>query len=218
MAAAPPLDARERAALCDLFEQLGPDAPTLCEGWATADLAAHLVVRERDPRSSPGIMFGGRYEAYTNKLMERAKAHGYEWLVERVRNGPPFGPFLVPGLRELINLGEYFIHHEDVRRANSMGPRPEAETAEVEAALWRMAKRGARLQLRRVPAGIGVELVTPSGERVVAKRGNADRTVVLHGRPGEITLYLSGRRGAADVELIGPEDAVAAFAQAKLGF
>ena len=32
-----------------------PDAPTLCEGWKTRDLAAHLVVRERRPDATLGI-------------------------------------------------------------------------------------------------------------------------------------------------------------------
>ena len=54
-----PLDAVERDELCDLFVARGPDAPTLCEGWTTADLAAHLVVRERNPLAGPGIVFGG---------------------------------------------------------------------------------------------------------------------------------------------------------------
>jgi uncharacterized protein (TIGR03083 family) len=36
---------KERQALCDTLTELGPDAPTLCEGWTTADLAAHLMVR-----------------------------------------------------------------------------------------------------------------------------------------------------------------------------
>src|SRR5690349_5274014 len=84
---------RERAALCDTLERLGPDAPTLCAGWTTADLAAHLVVRERDPRSGPGIVagdaFGGRFGRYTEKLMGREKAKGYPALLARLRSGPP---------------------------------------------------------------------------------------------------------------------------------
>jgi uncharacterized protein (TIGR03083 family) len=35
----------ERNELCDLMLETGPDAPTLCEGWTTRDLAAHLVIR-----------------------------------------------------------------------------------------------------------------------------------------------------------------------------
>ena len=48
---------QERQTLCDLLVELGPEAPTLCAGWATADLAAHLVVRERRPDSGPGLVW-----------------------------------------------------------------------------------------------------------------------------------------------------------------
>ena len=48
----------ERAALCDLLDQLGPDAPTLCTGWTTRDLATHLYVRDRNPRAWAGISVG----------------------------------------------------------------------------------------------------------------------------------------------------------------
>ncbi len=41
-----PLDEREREELCDLFLELGPEAATLCEGWTSTDLAAHLVLQE----------------------------------------------------------------------------------------------------------------------------------------------------------------------------
>ena len=36
-----PLAQRERTALADLLEELGPDAPTLCAGWSAIDLATH---------------------------------------------------------------------------------------------------------------------------------------------------------------------------------
>ena len=45
----------ERAEMCDLFASVGPDAPTLCEGWNTSDLLAHLLVRERRPDAAAGI-------------------------------------------------------------------------------------------------------------------------------------------------------------------
>ncbi|MBA2322678.1 MAG: maleylpyruvate isomerase N-terminal domain-containing protein [Pseudonocardiales bacterium] len=48
----------ERAALCDRFERTGPDAPTVLPGWRAADLLAHLLVRERQPLASPGILIG----------------------------------------------------------------------------------------------------------------------------------------------------------------
>ncbi|HEY5077996.1 MAG TPA: TIGR03085 family protein, partial [Acidimicrobiia bacterium] len=46
--AEPPFDAQERRELCNLFAELGPFVPTLLEGWTANDLAAHLVLRERD--------------------------------------------------------------------------------------------------------------------------------------------------------------------------
>ena len=207
-----PLDAQERAKLSELFVDLGPDAPTLCEGWTTADLAAHLVIRERDPRSGPGIVLGGRFEQYTDKLQQRQKGRGYERTVEKVRNGPPLVPWGIPGVRTILNLQEYFIHHEDVRRANGMPPR--TDVPELQDALWSMLQRGARLMVRKVE-GAGVELARPGGESFVAKKGEPLARIV--GEPGELVLFLSGRRAAAEVSLEGDPTAVAALERARLG-
>ena len=46
---------QERIALADLLDQLGPEARTLCEGWTTRDLAAHVVTRDRRPDTMPGL-------------------------------------------------------------------------------------------------------------------------------------------------------------------
>ena len=39
----------EREALAAAFRTAGPDAATLCTGWATRHLLAHLVQRENQP-------------------------------------------------------------------------------------------------------------------------------------------------------------------------
>jgi len=52
----PLFDAAERAQLCDLFDELGPQAPTLLAPWTTHDLAAHLVLRERDYLVGRGLV------------------------------------------------------------------------------------------------------------------------------------------------------------------
>ena len=46
----------ERAALAAALRAAGPGAPTLCEGWTTRDLAAHLWLREHDPRVVLGLV------------------------------------------------------------------------------------------------------------------------------------------------------------------
>jgi uncharacterized protein (TIGR03085 family) len=212
MASTPPQRA-ERAALCDLLDKVGPAAPTLCTGWATVDLAAHLVIRERNPLAGPGLVMGGPFAALTARIMTRTKStHSYGELVERVRRGPP--PWTAP-FDALINLIEYFVHHEDVRRGGAdTTPRPPAELAEVEAALWRNLGRGARFMTR--PArGIGLDLETTDGQVIEARPGSPRAT--LRGTPGEIVLFLSGRRSAARVELGGAPEAVAVLRQASFG-
>jgi uncharacterized protein (TIGR03085 family) len=206
-----PLDARERRELCDLFEELGPTAPTLCEGWATLDLAAHLVVRERDLLAAPGIVVGGPFRGLLDRGTDRALARGYDTLGEQVRNGPPLGPFVVPGLRTVMNLNEYVVHHEDVRRPNGMGPR--TDRPELQDAVWGLLRRGARLMLRKVH-GARVTLRRPEGASASVGRGPE---VVLTGPPVELLLYLQGRRTAAEVTLTGDPSAKAALEAGDLG-
>ncbi len=205
------LDQRERAELCDLMTQLGPDAPTLCEGWTTADLAAHLVVREHDPRSGPGIVIP-RFAAYTERLQNGVKAKGFERNVAKMRGGPPPIPWKIPGLRDLLNLNEWFVHHEDVRRANGMPPR--IDRPDLDEALWSLVKNMVKLTSRRL-GEFGLVLVRSNGTRHVA-RERAQFTE-LTGTPQDIALYLVGRRGAATVTITGDPAAIAALETAKLG-
>lgn len=200
---------RERAALCDTFERLGPDAPTLCEGWTTADLAAHLIVRERDPRSGPGILFGGVFGRYTEKLMARQKAKGYAPLLARLRSGPP--AYMVATMAG-VNVNENWIHHEDARRANGEEPRP--ADPDIDAVLTKVMARMGRLQTRALRP-YGVALAFPDGAQLTLR--DASPGVVLRGPVGECVLYLSGRRTAARVELEGDADAVARLRSARLG-
>ena len=206
-----PLDATERAELCDLFVATGPDAPTLCEGWSTLDLAAHLVVRETDPRAGLVILGGDRFAGLERKLMDGARAKGYTTLVERLRSGPPAVPWRLPGLRPLLNTNEWFVHHEDVRRANGREPR---DRPDLDAALWPMVRRMAPMILRRVK-GAGVALSAPGYGEVPAKGTGPSARV--EGGPQELMLFLNGRRSAARVDVTGPDDATAAVDAAKLG-
>jgi uncharacterized protein (TIGR03085 family) len=211
-----PLDARERAQICARFDELGPDAPTLCEGWTTFDLAAHLAARERNPLAGPGIVAGDKVAALgrlTERAMAREKQRGWTSVVERVRTGPPIGPFAVPGLREQINFIEYLVHHEDVRRANGMGPRQDVD--DLQEAAWKRLRQLSRF-LPGFPRGIGLELARRGGGEVhVARRGSS--TGRLTGEPIELVLFLYGRGDHAEVELTGDPEAVDAVRNARLG-
>ena len=196
----------ERAAICVEFGTTGPDLPTLCEGWTTAHLAAHLVVRERDPRSGPGIVLGGRFEALLNRLMAKMMDRGYPAVVERVRNGPPLGPFAVPGLRKLLNLNEYVVHHEDARRANGLGPR--ADRTDLQDTIWSLLRRGARLMLRKVK-GASVRLCRPDGQVITIDGSDVlvDGVVVASGTRQSMQLLEdrieTARQSPADERRVG---------------
>lgn len=210
-----PLDAQERLALCDLFEELGADAPTLLEGWTARDLAAHLVQRERDPIAGPCLVLPGPFQRFAErrraKLAERKE---FEWLVSRIRSGPPPGLFRIGWVRSLASVNEFFVHHEDLRRANGFGPR-DSLTPALEAALWRNVRRGSRFLSRRL-RGAGLEIGRAgSDERITVRR--AEPAARLSGPPGELLLYIFGRQAAARVEVNGPAEAVAALGHTHFG-
>ncbi|MDQ4006814.1 MAG: TIGR03085 family metal-binding protein [Actinomycetota bacterium] len=211
----PALSRRERAALCDLMDTVGPDAPTLCAGWTTYDLAAHLVLREGAPLAVAGIAFPP-LERLTDRGMEGLKRKvAYPELVDRVRRGPPLlSPFRPARVERTTNAVEYFVHHEDVRRVGA-GWRPRELDARDQDSLWRRVGVLGRLLARR--AAVGVELVRSDAAAVQRIKGG-EPTLVVRGLPGELVLFAYGRGAVADVELAGDEQARAAFEHSQLGF
>jgi uncharacterized protein (TIGR03085 family) len=202
---------QERVALCELLSETGPEAPTLCAGWSTRDLAAHLVLRERRPDAAAGVM-GGPVAGHTRRVQEHLKKrYDYSELIEAFRSGPPrLSPFAIPGLDEKANTVEYFVHHEDVRRAT-----PDWEPRELSPglsqALWGRL-RAARFFLRKAP--VGVELAREDGGDNQAFRvtvRNATPVVTVIGTPAELTMWAMGRTTAARVRLDGTEPAVEAL-------
>ncbi|MGW6278120.1 TIGR03085 family metal-binding protein [Kribbella sp. NPDC055071] len=205
----------ERLALCDLFDQLGPDQPTLCEGWDTYDLAVHLYVREADPLAGPGIMISALADT-TERRMKRAKErYSFTEVVDKVRNGPPgFTIYSLPKLGHQLNTSEYFIHHEDVRRAQptyDVRTLPDGQSE----ALWKGLKLAAKTMLRKAPTG--VVLTLPDGTSTTAKRTTERGSVTVTGQAGELVLFCSGRQQVADVQLDGSPDAIERLTGASFG-
>jgi uncharacterized protein (TIGR03085 family) len=203
----------ERRALCTLLAEVGPDKPTLCTGWRTSDLAAHLVLRERRPDAGAGVM-GGPLAGHTRRVQARlTQRTPYPELVQAIRNGPPrLSVFALPGADEKLNLVEYFVHHEDVLRAQ-----PDSKTREISPdladVLWSRLSM-AKLMLRKAP--VGVELVradeSASGNGRVRITVKARTPVVtVTGTPADLTMWTMGRTSAADVRLDGNDSDVAAL-------
>ena len=207
-------DAHERQRLCDAFVELGPGVPTLIEGWTAYDLAAHIVLRERDLVAGPCLVLPGPFERFAEgRRVRLAERRDFGWLVAQVRSGPPPGFFRIGWVRSFPNLNEFFVHHEDVRRANGMDPR--ALAADLDVALWRNVCRGSRYLGRRLRnARLEIEWAGTAPGCTVRP---AEPTARLSGPPGELLLYLFGRRRAARVEVTGSADAVAAVRHTHFG-
>jgi uncharacterized protein (TIGR03085 family) len=204
--------ATERAELCDLFRAVGPDAPTLCEGWTTRDLAAHLVVREHRPDAAAGIVFE-LLAAHGEKVRRTVAEQPWPELVTLVRNGPPvWNPSRLEAVDEFVNSLEFFVHHEDVLRAQPGWTARPLEPG-VEDALAAAIGRGGRLLTRK--AGVGITL-EPDGRQPIRLRGGTPM-VTIRGPLADCVLYVHGRKSVAQVELDGPPDAIVTVESASFG-
>ena len=210
----------ERAELCDLFDQVGPDAPTLCEGWDAHDLAVHLWIRETDPVGATGLVAKPLSGLLDRRMAEVRQRWTFPELVERVRRGPArLSVFAIPGVDEGANTTEYFIHHEDVRRAGHAPQTSRNLPPEVEEWMWRRLKLLARAWFRRVPVGVVLERLgsgEAAGEPDTIRAAGGSSIVTLVGTPGELMVYAHGRTGVAEVKLVGEPDALAALQSTDL--
>jgi uncharacterized protein (TIGR03085 family) len=202
----------ERAALCDLALQLGEDQPTLAGEWTVKDLVVHLLLREGSP-AAVGITVPA-LAGVADAASRRIARQDFPVLVERLRTGPPrLSVFSLPAMDTLLNTLEYFVHHEDVRRAQpSWGPRVLGD--EAERTLWSMIRTAGKGLTRKAPVGVRIEDATTGATRVLRKGGPE---VTVSGPPSEVALYVFGRTSHARVELRGDEAAVARLSATSLG-
>lgn len=201
---------RERTELLALARRVGPDAPTLCEGWTTHDLLAHLWVREHVPAAVPGLVVPALHGITERRERSVRDQLGFEELLERLA----VPPRSVTVAEDAGHLHEWFVHHEDVRRANGMGPRP--SDVELERELWRRLRFAGRLLFRRARP-VDLVLHGPGGASLhvvpLARGGRVD----VRGPVSELFLLAFGRGGAAQVTLDGDPSDVAHVRSARLG-
>jgi uncharacterized protein (TIGR03085 family) len=206
-------DAVERKELTDLLVELGPQAATLLPPWTTRDLAAHLVLREIDSLAAPGLVVPGPWGRLAERRRRALALKDFSWLCAVLRSGPRPGFFRIGWVRRFPSLNEFFVHHEDVRRANSRGPRAHGQA--MDEALWRNVTRSAWFLARRLH-GLELELQWQGTDRSVRARRGAPIARIT-GPPGELLLYLFGRQQAAQVEISGPDAAIATLRRTPFG-
>ena len=189
---------RERRLLADLLLRLGPDQPTLCVGWTTRDLAAHLVMRDRRPDAAVGGLLPPLH-GYAERVRLRIAGRPYAEIVHDVRTAPWWSPVSNPLLDEVTNTIEFFVHHEDARRGRP-GWQPRDLDRDFASALWRAVRITGRLTLRR--AGVPVKVVSEGyGSFTVGD----DPVATVSGPPGELALFLTGRKENAQVSVDGDD-------------
>lgn len=206
----------ERFDFADTLAHTKPDARTLCDPWTAAQLAAHVILRERSLLQAVNLLPVDAARRWSNdRIIGYAESVPYDELVRRVHDGPPrWSPLAVPAVAERLNLLEYVVHHEDVRRA---GPEPLPRRdipPDRRAAIWSQLRSAARLTLRQAP--IGVVLVDPDGDRLVARTPVDGQSVVVIGDPVELTLVAFGRQRVATVDYSGDERSVAKLVNAAI--
>ncbi|MCL4449526.1 MAG: TIGR03085 family metal-binding protein [Actinobacteria bacterium] len=225
----------EREMLCQTLQEVGPNGPTLCQGWNASDLAAHLLVREHNPLTLPGMAFdkafGGILAGYTSAAMRRAQLSGFDDMISRLRLGPPL-LYRMKGPSALINLAENWIHHEDLLRADDTGTCAacdhKEQHRELDDTLWKVIGFYGYIASLRLK-GVSLRLLGADGQskhigksRVIShggdKAGNGESNVVtLEGAPGDIVLYLTGRQKAASISVDASPHAMEILNSAKLG-
>lgn len=208
----PSLARRERRELCNLALTLGEDAPTLCGDWDAKDLVVHLLVRESSPLGAAGIAVPA-LARLTDREMERVGRRDFAVLVERLRR-PGLTPYALPPVERLFNTLEYFVHHEDLRRAQP-GWEPRTLTGEDETRIWRAITVAGKGLVR--PAGVPVTICRSDTGDTSSLRGGAD-PVVVTGLPSELAFGLFGRDQVRGLEFAGPADRIARLRRADLGF
>lgn len=217
MAAMTGLAQLERQSLSSTLTRLGPDAPTLCEGWRSRDLAAHIVLRERRPDAILGA-FLSPLAQHSQRVQDAYADGSWAGLIDLVRQGPPgWSPSRVPAVDDAVNLMEFYVHHEDLlRAAPAWTPDQTREIGgDVQDALWSRLRQTGQLMFRKSP--VGIVLVTPIHGRRAVKGPTKLGTVVLRGEPSEFVLYGFGRGDVAQVQIDGEPAAVEALAGATFG-
>ncbi|WP_189113433.1 TIGR03085 family metal-binding protein [Pilimelia terevasa] len=201
----------ERRALADALEAAGPDAPTLCEGWATRDLAAHVVLRERRPDVAVGLVVPA-LRGHVDRVLRARAATPYPQLLADLRQPPWWSPISNPLLDGALNATEFFVHHEDVRRGRA-GWAPRELSPAYASAIWGQVRAMARWSLRRWRGAVLLDAPGYGQYRA----GLGGEPVRVTGAPAELLLFLTGRQRDTRTQVTGTPVLADRLRGARLG-
>ena len=184
---------RERSAICQTLRKLGPDQPTLCQGWSTKDLLVHLIVRENRPDAAVGL-FIPFLSSYTDSVSKKYSEKSFEDLIMIFENGPKSpSPFSLPKVDELANTFEFLVHHEDILRAQD-NYQPRKLSEEDAKFVWSRFTKSAVFFMRKIK--VGVVAKTDQGIYTL-KRGND--VVTISGNLIDLVMFAFGRKNTTEI-------------------
>lgn len=203
---------RERLAISQLLRKLGPEAPTLCEGWNSFDLLVHLVSRETRPDAAIGLVVPA-LSSYTSKVAQVIKSRGFENLIMEFEQGPKTTSFFaLPGVDNLANSFEFLIHHEDLLRGQpDYSPRNLDE--DDKKLIWKRFTQSGKLLMRKAKVGI---IAQSDQGTYTLKSGNS--CVTMKGEVFDLLLFAYGRKAHVNIEFEGEESAIRILKETKFGF
>lgn len=200
--------------LADGFAAADPAQSVACDGWTATELLAHVVAQERlagfpllvatpvVAALPPRLRDNVRAVVLDRSSHQLAESASYRHMIDSLRRPPP-PVFKLPGL-VLMRIVEMWVHHEDLRRPTTATPRSQDDLTRTQ--LW----SAVRLLCRRVSLPPNLCLTLAAGyDHELKIRSGRPGLASIHGEPGELLLYLTGRRVQAHAEVSGDPGAVA---------
>ena len=155
-----------------------------------------------DPGAQTGFAARDRLAELTGRIqVEALHLKGFPALVRELRRPG----WVMRPLDGIVNAVEFFIHHEDVLRANG---RTQHLTDKDQAELLRTA----RVLAFRAQRTWGGQLILVPTVGEVIRHGRGNRPLRLAGPPSELLLFLTGRE--ADIEITAEPETVEEFRKA----
>ncbi|MEY2396949.1 MAG: hypothetical protein QOJ00_123 [Actinomycetota bacterium] len=173
--------AAERIALSDVLlksDDAAWDAPSLCGGWRVREVVAHLVVlaeaKSRFAFLARGMLVDPRPNRSIDKMARRTAMDATpEELCARLRSACD-GRFVVPGMPNVVALGEVLVHRADISEAAGLPVHPADDTLraalEAELKLWFAFGVSPKARKNRYVATDGGWSVGPRGGSVIEAR------------------------------------------------
>lgn len=181
--------------MANLLTKLTPQqwrAKSLCKGWSIEDVAAHIIVRE-GLIGPIGIVIPKLHKLHDNRV-KKLETKGHKAIIKELKKYPWYMP-------AAVNIAEYYIHCEDMLRGElkMIRPAPDKEESQI---LWKALQGLVKIR-KDLVADLGSVQIenTQTGAVITLENKHSEEDTIIAGLPGELLLFVYGRRDAAKVKI-----------------